>query len=193
LAEATEADRGAQNASPFISYFRTKTFDKTLQNAFLLGGQTQKRGDKVRIVLGSLEDHNPFASLPVTKHGETRIKNCVKYELGDAWRLVTRQTDKTCTFLFVGDHEDTEKWIEGHKGESVGVKDRRLIRLPGVGNDPAKRPLSVDHQTGTLVDMLDEDSVDHLLDGLSPKLVRRFASLDGSDSIREIEAILARG
>jgi hypothetical protein len=115
-----------ERAGVAVSYFTTKAFEKALQLAFLSGGQAQKRSDKARIVLGSLQDTDPFASLQVTKHGETRIKNCVKYELGDGWRLVTRQTDKTCTFLFIGDHEDTERWIEDHKGESIGVKDKRI-------------------------------------------------------------------
>ncbi|MEA2897382.1 MAG: hypothetical protein QOJ84_2997 [Bradyrhizobium sp.] len=174
-----------------VSYFTTKPFEKALQLAFLSGGQAQKRSDKARIVLGSLQDSDPFVSLPVTKHGETRIKNCVKYELGDGWRLVTRQTDKTCTFLFVGDHEDTERWIAGHKGESIGVKDSRLIRVPGIGNDPVSRSILVDHHDRPLVDMLDVAASDHLLLSLSPSLVRKFGTLDGGCSAKELNDLLA--
>jgi hypothetical protein len=194
--EETTLSTAGSNSSPkstaaVVSYFTTKAFEKALQLAFLSGGQAQKRSDKARIVLGSLQDADPFLSLQVTKHGETRIKNCVKYELGDGWRLVTRQTDKTCTFLFVGDHEDTERWIEGHNGESIGVKDSRLIRLPGIGSNPVSRAVLVDHHNKPLVDMLDVAASDHLLLSLSPTLVRKFADLDGGCSAEELNALLA--
>src|ERR1043166_2887711 len=146
-----------------ISYFTTKTFDKALQDAFLTGGQSRKKHDRVKIVLGSLRDDDPFITLQVTNHGESRIKNCVKYELGDGWRLVTSKTDKTCTFLFVGDHSDTERWLNAHKGETIGVKDSRLIRVPGVGNEPVQRHVVVDHHDQPLVDKLDLEAMDHLL------------------------------
>ncbi len=180
-----------ETANDAVSYFTTKAFEKALQLAFLSGGQAQKRSDKARIVLGSLQNSDPFVSLQVTKHGETRIKNCVKYELGDGWRLVTRQTDKTCTFLFVGDHADTEKWIEGHEGESIGVKDSRLIRVPGIGSDPVARSVLVDQHNKPLVDMLDIAASDHLLQSLSPSLVRKFGDLDGGCSAKELNGLLA--
>jgi hypothetical protein len=119
----------------YITYYKTKDFEKALTTAFLQGGIPRKKQDKVRIVLGILDTPDPFQTLSVTKHGETRLRNCVKYELGDGWRLVTRQTDKTCTFLYMGDHEDTEKWLDGHQGQDIGVKHSRLILVPGVDDN----------------------------------------------------------
>jgi hypothetical protein len=169
-----------------ISYFTTKTFDKALKDAFLSGGQHRKKHDRVKIVLGSLRDPDPFITLKVTNHGEKRIKNCVKYDLGDAWRLVTCQTDKTCTFLFVGDHEDTESWLDGHKNETIGVKDKRMIRVPGVGHDPILRPVLVDHHDQPLVEKLDIEASNHLLAGLPASLVLKFGTLDGGSSSQEL-------
>lgn len=173
-----------------ISYFTTKAFDKALQNARLSGGQLKKRSDKARVVLGSLSEPDPFVGLPVTNHGETRIANCVKYDLGDGWRLVTRQTEKVCVFLFVGDKTDTERWLEGHKGEDVGVRNRRLVRIPGVSNDPSVRSVLANHHPKTLVDLLDEESNDHLLGGLTPTQVRKVGYLDSASTIAEIEDVL---
>ncbi|MGO3933683.1 hypothetical protein NP284_35875 [Rhodopseudomonas pseudopalustris] len=176
-----------------ISYFTTKSFDKALHNVLLSGGQAKKRGLKVKIVLGSLKDDDPFDGLPVTNNGETRIKNCVKYDLGDGWRLVTRQTDKICTFLYVGDHDTTDRWLESHKGELVGVdKERRLVRVPGTGGDPIARSSVVEQHTQPLVDMLGEESSDSLLESLPPSLARKFAGLDGGCSIKDIDALLGQ-
>jgi hypothetical protein len=105
--------------------------------------------------------------------------------------LVTRQTDKTCSFLFVGDHEDTERWIEGHKGENIGVKDRRLIRVPGVGGDPVARLVLVEHHTEALVDMLDEESGEYLLASLPASLIRKFGAINGGCTAQELSSLLA--
>src|SRR5262249_12315330 len=139
---------------------------------------------------GSLNDADPFVGLPMTNHGEGRIKNCVKYNLGDGWRLVTTQTDKTCTFLFVGDHEDTERWVNAHKGESIGIKDGHLVRIPGVGADPTQRTILVRHHGTPLIDKLDVQASDHLLEGLPANLVRKFGLLDGGCSPQELDRLV---
>ena len=136
-----------------------------------------------------MEQH-PFVSLEVTNHGETRIKNCVKYDLGDGWRLVTRQTEKICTFLFVGDHDDTDRWLDGHKGENVGVKDSRLIRIPGVGRDPiARSSWSISIHCRWWICWA-RSIVEPLLDALPPSLARKLAGLDGSCTIGEIDGLI---
>jgi len=185
------ANSAAQLASPVVAYFTTKAFDKALQLAFLAGGEAQKRSDRARIVLGSLHDLNPFASIKVTNHGETRIKHCVKYDLGGAWRLVTRQTDNTCTFLFIGDHDSTESWIAGHKGESIGVKECRLIRLPGVGSEYASRTVLVGQHNKALLEMLSIEAADDLLTSISPSLARKVWNLDGGCGPKELNELLA--
>ena len=175
-----------------ISYFTTKTFDKAVKDAFLSGGQPRKKHViEVKIVLGSLSDPNPFITLKVTNQGESRIRNCVKYDLGDGWRLVTCQTNKTCTFLFVGDHEDTESWLDGHKNETIGVKERHMIRVPGVGHGPdSARPVLVEHHDQPLVEKLDVEASDHLLAGLPANLVLKFGSLDGGSIPKELSALI---
>lgn len=185
----TELNRPGQNDA--VVYLTTKTFDRALQNAFLSGGQHRKRHDKVKIVLGSLRDADPFATLQVTHHGETRIKNCRKYDLGDGWRLVTAQSDKVCIFLFVGTHDDTDSWLEGHKGESFGVKDGRLIRVPGTSSEERlQRAYVVDGTATPLVELLDAETLDYLLDGLPRSVSRPIEALDGAASSAALEAAL---
>jgi hypothetical protein len=174
-----------------ITYFTTKAFEKALQDAFLAGGQIRKRGDRARIVLGSLKDSDPFASLRITNHGETRIKNCVKYDLGDGWRLVTRQTDKTCTFLFVGDHADVDRWIQNHAGEDVGVRDRHLVRVPGVGTESIHREALIVHNSESLVDLLGDEYVDILLTDIPAMLLRKLSALDATCRPLELQTLLA--
>jgi len=50
-----------------------------------------------------------------TKKGEYRLKNCVKYDLGHGYRLVTVKDGDNLFVTFVGSHDQTDRWIETHR------------------------------------------------------------------------------
>ena len=53
-----------------------------------------------------------------TQHGESRLPNIEKYDLGSGYRLVVQVVDPSAAsraFLFVGDHEDADRWLDNHK------------------------------------------------------------------------------
>ena len=182
-----------ERPKPTVTYYTTKTFQRALNVAFLQGGKQQKKEEKVRGVLGRLEQADPFVTLKVTNHGETRLRNCVKYELGDGWRLVTRQTELTCTFLYMGDHEDTESWLDSHRGEEIGVKDRQLVRVPGISQQDIPRlDRIVDQHYIPLVALVDSDSMDHVLLGLPPSLALKLGTLTRGSTASELDEIIAK-
>ena len=109
-----------------IAYFTPKELDKSLKAAFMGGGRRQKIAMKAKAILRSLGDSNPFAIVPITNHGESRIRHCVKYDLGDGWRLIPQKTNKTCGFL--RDHEDTDAWL----GCMQFVGSPRIARIAAV-------------------------------------------------------------
>ena len=51
-----------------------------------------------------------------TKNGELRIKHCIKYDLGNGYRLICLRKGSHLTCLFVGNHDDCSRWIERKKG-----------------------------------------------------------------------------
>jgi len=173
-----------------VEYLQTKDFEKALQLAFLRGGMAQKRAAKVKQVLGSLGDPNPFTSIPVTNHGETRIKHCVKYDLGDGWRLVTIHDSGRCVFLFVGDHDDTDRWLDSHRGETISISKGRLVRVPGVAAYPERSFPSNGAAVG-LLDILPSDLMDDALKGLPVSLWRRLIQLDTACSPADIHSAVA--
>lgn len=183
--ELGEADVGR------VTYFEKKHFSKALQDAFLRGGEHRKKYEKVKRVLDRLGTATPFEGLPVTNNGESRIKHCVKYNLGDGWRLITRQDNKTCTFVFMGDHEDCEKWLNSHRGEDIGVRDGRMVRLPGTSQEPAaSRDRLVLNHDKSLIDLLPTEDADHVLAGISASLVRKLGQLNGASHPEEIELLI---
>lgn len=169
-----------------ITYFRTKHFDRALKEA-KLGGKSRKAATKVSAVLGSLAESEPFAGLSLTKHGETRIAKCLKYDLGDGWRLVTVQDNRTCGFIFVGDHEDVDAFLDRHKGSCFGVRDGVLVPVPGSGL-AALNPSISKTMNGVplrLVDLLGSDE-DYVLEALPHRTIRKIDALDSNSSANDI-------
>ena len=175
-----------------IEYFRTKDFDRSVNAAIQGGGRGQKIATRVRSILGSVGSPNPFKGIPVTNHGENRVPHCFKYDLGDGWRLITQQSDKVCGFLFLGDHEDVDRWLDGHQGQRFGIKDGKTVLVPGIGTEMGHSGrYHADHHDKPLADWLPSETMDHVLDGLPRRIAKKLEALDGRATAHDLEAILA--
>jgi hypothetical protein len=170
-----------------ITYFRTKHFDRALNKA-KLGGQSRKAAMKVRAVLGSLEDQEPFKELSLTNHGETRVPKCLKYDLGDGWRLVTVQDERTCGFIFMGSHDDVDHFLDQNRGTRFGLRNGKLVPVPGAGlADHDYHLLTGGAGFSTrLVEMLG-DQEDYVLENVPPRAFRRIDALESTSTAAEIE------
>ena len=56
-----------------------------------------------------------LSSGTTTRHGELRIKGCVKYDLGGGYRMITIKRDGDLFILYVGTHDDCHRWIENNR------------------------------------------------------------------------------
>lgn len=77
---------------------------KQTKNAYAAASEFQTTGE-IRII------HR-------TNHGETRLPNIEKYDLTEGYRLVVQVLNpdkKEKAFLFIGDHDDAEQWLNSHK------------------------------------------------------------------------------
>lgn len=114
-------------------YLNKDDFIKSLRRLRQSGGPRQKAAEKVTQIIGNVE-LGTQELFKLTNHGETRIQHCVKYDLPGACRLVTVQNDSVVCFLFVGDHEEADRWIESHKGWQLAAsKEDKRIRQTRVG------------------------------------------------------------
>ena len=76
-----------------------------------------------------------FNRLRVTNHGETRIKHCVKYDLGQGYRLVTIKHKGIISLEYVGNHDDTDKWLDRNSGLTLitdGSTLESINRIKGI-------------------------------------------------------------
>lgn len=125
----------------------TKSFNKNLRD--FLGKGDKKIVQAVRAAMTEAGMSGDIKSIPRTKHGESRITNVEKYDLPDAYRLVVQLVngvEKSRAFLFVGNHADSEHWLDAHKNykwvkkETDGALDFVLVTGPEDGRHiPADR------------------------------------------------------
>jgi hypothetical protein len=175
-----------------MQYFQLRDFEKSLHLAMQRGGAGQKAARKVRAILGSLAEADPFVeNATLTHHGESRIAHCMKYDLGAGWRLVTRQHNRTCGFLYMGSHDDVDHWLKENQGMEFAAENGHAVLIPG---------LAVPFATGSarragrqpLIDLLSPEIADELLAGLPRSLARRLEVLDDSSSPEGIEALCSQ-
>jgi hypothetical protein len=62
-----------------------------------------------------------------TRHGEFRIKNCVKYDIGKGYRMVCVKELDSLYLLFIGTHDDCSAWVENNRNYSPDPERKNLI------------------------------------------------------------------
>ena len=172
---------------------RYEDFDHSLCDLFERGGPSRKAFDKVNIILGELSSQGVkhFSKRNYTNHGETRIKNCSKVDLGNGFRLIFQRRGDHCCMLYAGDHDKCDKWLDRNKGLSLihdvenntvetvfmSYNENTIISDPKPSNSPLIYKLSADYQKD-------------LLQNLDEIAILRIATLSGIVSSSEIKGIL---
>lgn len=71
-----------------------------------------------------------------TRHGESRLENAEKFDMGDGYRAVTQivreKNESLRVFWFVGSHDEAENWLNRHRGYQYvySPTDRRIELIP---------------------------------------------------------------
>jgi hypothetical protein len=184
------SDAGSNRAVSAIKYVEHKDFRKSLVDLWNLGGQPKKRADKVTALLGwiAVGREEPFSGLPLTNHGESRIKHCVKYDLGDGYRLITVKDGGYQLLCYVGTHSKCDEWIQGHSGLRL-IADRALswsvaYKSGSAPEEMIKREPSP--ARGRILERLRDELQDELLDGVPHRLSHRFYALDETATDRDV-------
>jgi superfamily I DNA/RNA helicase len=177
-----------------IVFLRHKDLDASLHKLFRLGGQNRRRFEKASGIIeainhGGWEDLKKF---PITNHGEGRIKSCVKFDLGDGYRLITQQAKKCIVFLFAGNHESCEDWLNRNRGLEIAFDMEAGTLRPIYKSDPARGVVvspTPKPSHGPILEKLSASRVDELLDGVPPRTLMKLSQLSGTVSAHEIQSI----
>lgn len=102
---------------------QTKEFTKCLRDLVKKGKKGKDVLRKSRAAMAECASEGTINDLGRTKNGETRLPNIEKFDLGDGYRLVTQLVGDSRAFLYVGNHEDAESWLERHKNYKWVMRD----------------------------------------------------------------------
>ena len=161
------------------------------------GGSSQKAAVLIQAMFGRIAlEQDPFEGLQVTNHGETRIDKCVKYDLAGRARLITVQDEKVVFFLFLGNHEDADKWLDRNKDVKFSVNKQLVVNFvpTSVSSDErisAGNDLSFhSEQLFTLFEP--PELFDRAIEGVSRAICRDIEALTGAHTEEEIFNVVVR-
>ena len=118
-----------------VKYLEHRDLVRNLNRLVRHGALPTRKADEVWAIREKIKlgHDDPFEGIQVTKHGESRIKHCIKYDLNDGYRLVTIKEKKQVLLCFVGTHDDSEKWLDKNKGLTlVAIPQNQLNHVDSV-------------------------------------------------------------
>lgn len=181
-----------------VVYLNQTEFRKTMLSLRQSSGAHQRAFDEACRIIEALR-LGVDVSNKITKWGESRIPHCVKYDISnDHHRLVTVQTDSFIYLLFVGKHEDVERWLDRNRGLKITAsKGSKEIRVTHVTESEPSQWREVPQQDFT---NLTEANVPYLkrIPGfgltefiVQPFLANQLLRLDENSSDGDIETLLS--
>ncbi len=94
------------------------TLDKDIKRLRKAGKQGEHAVNKYLEILADIRKYSCWSESVTckrTRRGEQRIKNCIKYDLGGGYRLVTVLADNHLYITFLGSHDETDQWFLRHR------------------------------------------------------------------------------
>jgi hypothetical protein len=93
-------------------------YNRSIREYIRYGGkhaQASKKAAELEVKLRTGVDVRSMT----TNHGESRIKGCIKYDLGNGFRLVSVHQGEVAILLFIGDHDDSQRWLDKNRGLEI--------------------------------------------------------------------------
>ena len=160
-----------------IAYLDPK-LDKCLAGLRRSGKKASLAADRADEIISRLRAgiFPPGQVATVTKHGELRIKGCMKYDLGSGYRLVTLKDGRQIYLLYIGSHDECHRWIENNRDlplDLIQERSEAVAIKPG-----QSRKVSADSEE-VLEDISTEDfEIEEFYD--DSELRRIFSGLTGN-------------
>ncbi len=122
------------------------------------------------LVLGDLQEQEIQSKR--TKKGELRLKNCLKYDLGSGYRLICLRHDNDLYLLYVGSHDDCDRWLNRQRGGRLQIPAENLTSVeieaetPSLQADSGEKTQETDEYEDELVNRLDDKILRRIFSGI---------------------------
>jgi len=185
-----------------IKVFIDKSIDKQVKKLYSFGGLYQKAAERCKTLIYDLKTSTEDAletinKISTTNNGETRIKHAVKYDLPGRCRLVTIQDKGYLALVYLGKHEEVDKWLDTNRGLELAINDPEqgiieLLKSEDIRNPDTRINPLPDYSGSFLYEKLKHhwDFLSEDLPSLIVKLLKNIESTTDEDEILEVvEAI----
>lgn len=97
-------------------------FQKRLDTLQHSGGTASLAAQKAQILLTNIEQNGTIDGAgKLTKNGEARLKNSVKFDLGNGYRLICTKEKDRLYLRYIGSHDECDRWIKQHARDIKNV------------------------------------------------------------------------
>lgn len=93
---------------------------KSLRRSDKRGAAALVRAEELMSAIASGQRSNEEIVTKQTKHGELRLKNCKKYDLGSGYRLISLREGDSLYFAYIGTHDACNRWL--NKRRTTGMR-----------------------------------------------------------------------
>lgn len=192
-----------------IEFIQGPEFPDSLGELFQKGGRYKAAAARVLDAWGKANKGETsfeavFSGLTPTNHGENRIAHCRKFDLTGYARLVTTYSNNLCIFLYTGDHDAVDRWLNANKGLDFIARQQgsRLEVAPvyvskrAEGKEGLIQSETDWMSSGPVIEQLPQRYQERLLEGLSDDvvtLVRGVKAHTSEETILDIATGIADG
>lgn len=188
-----------------IDFIQGADFLESLSKLYQKGGKYQKAADQVYKAWGVANSGETsfdkvFSGLTLTTNGENRIAYCRKFDLTGFARLVTTYSSNLCIFLFAGDHDAVDHWLDVNRGLDFIARRQgsRLEISPVYVSNRADGKKGLIHSktdwmvSGSIIEQLPERYKNRLLEGVSEEIIALIHDVKTHTSEEAILDIISR-
>jgi hypothetical protein len=150
-----------------------RRFEKELEDLLKGGERGVTAAQKTEELIKALTRNGPPDLKKVWKltgWGERRIEGCLKYDLGDGFRVVCFRRGETLFLSFVGDHDECQKYLDHYSGRHNWVAKENGTTLP------VQMTEQTDGQEAASADDFEDDYDNLLLEQIDDKTLRKIFS-----------------
>lgn len=151
---------------------RERRFEKELEALWQRGEKGMAAAQKAGELLEALTRNGPpdlKRIWKLTGWGEKRIEGCIKYDLGEGFRVICFRREETLFISYVGDHDECQKYLDHYSGRHNWVAKENGttlgVQVAETSADPEAAPPDAD---------FDQDYDDLLMEQIDEKVLRKI-------------------
>lgn len=182
-----------------MRYLCYKDLIDSVSKLYEKSGVYLKAAQKVAQAMGNIDLYNgidPLREIKITDHGESRIKHCIKRDLGHGCRLITIIDNNMTILCYAGTHDDCDVWLDRNRGLELTINDKNELVEIHTSTDITDDQKRIYTKSGLssqlLINKISARHIDRITKGINWSLLQKFTELKSTSTEDEILELSVR-